>query len=93
MSRASETLLEELHNTIATTLRDELKHYADGDYDIYSEPEDDSEPVLLQRKSIPASLIQSTCKYLKDNGIDTPEEPEEEDDDDLEDKLPKFGED
>ncbi len=93
MSRASETILEELHNTIATTLRDELKHYAEGDYDIYSEPEDGEERVLLQRKSIPASLIQSTCKYLKDNGIDRPEDDEPDPEDLLSDELPSFGED
>ena len=37
MSRASEAILEELHNTIAETLKEELKRYADGDYDFTDE--------------------------------------------------------
>ena len=59
MSRASETILEELHNTIAETLKEELKRYANGEYD---ETDGDGK---VTKKSIPASLIQSTIKYLK----------------------------
>ena len=82
MSRASETILEELHNTIAETLKTELKRYADGEYV-------DADG---NKKSIPASLIQSTIKYLKDNGIDRPEEDEPDPEDLLSDELPSFGE-
>lgn len=88
MSRASEAVLEELHNTIAVTLKEELKRYADGEYD-----EKDDEGKVVNKKSIPASLIQSTLKYLKDNGIDRPEEDEPDPHDLLEDELPTFGED
>ncbi len=87
MSRASETVLEELHNTIAETLKEELKRYADGDYDTTG---DDG---VVTKKSIPASLIQSTIKYLKDNGIDRPEDEEPDPEDLLAGELPSFGED
>ena len=87
MSRASETILEELHNTIAETLKEELKRYADGDYDTT-----DGDGVVT-KKSIPASLIQSTIKYLKDNGIDRPEDEEPDPSDLLAGELPSFGED
>ena len=83
MSRASESVLEALHNQIATTLTDELKKYADGEYT-------DADG---NKKSIPASLIQSTIKYLKDNGIDRPEEEEPDPTDLLAGELPSFGED
>ena len=83
MSRASETVLEALHNQIAETLTDELKKYADGEY-----LDGDG-----NKKSIPASLIQSTIKYLKDNGIDRPEDEEPDPTDLLADELPSFGED
>ncbi len=88
MSRASETILEELHNTIAETLKTELKRYADGDYD-----EIDDDGATVNKKPIPASLIQSTIKYLKDNGIDRPEDVEPDPSDLLADELPSFGED
>ena len=94
MSRASETILEELHNTIAETLKEELKRYASGEYDDKEETEDDEGvvTVIVKKKSIPASLIQSTIKYLKDNGIDRPEEDEPDPEDLLSDELPSFGE-
>ncbi len=82
MSRASEAVLESLHNTIATTLVEELKRYADGEYV-------DGDGI---KKPIPASLIQSTIKYLKDNGIDRPEDEEPDPSDLLADELPTFGE-
>ena len=88
MSRASETILEELHNTIAETLKEELKRYADGDYD-----EKDEDGKLVNKKPVPASLIQSTIKYLKDNGIDRPEDEEPDPEDLLAGELPSFGED
>ncbi len=87
MSRASESVLEALHNRIAETLTDELERYANGDYDTTDEAG------VTIRKSIPASLIQSTIKYLKDNGIDRPEEEEPDPRDLLADDLPVFEED
>ncbi len=94
MSRASETILEELHNTIAETLKEELKRYASGEYDDKEETEDGDGvvTVIIKKKSVPASLIQSTIKYLKDNGIDRPEEDEPDPEDLLSDELPSFGE-
>ncbi len=81
MSRASETLLEELHNTIAQALTDELKHYADRDF----KDEDGT------AKPIPASLLQTASKFLKDNGIDRPEDEEPDPEDLLSEELPSFG--
>ena len=88
MSRASEAILESLHNTIAETLTSELKRYADGDYDKV-----DEEGKFVSKSPVPASLIQSTVKYLNDNGINRPEEEEPDPSDLLADELPEFGED
>lgn len=82
MSRASESILEELHNTIAQTLTDELKRYADGKF-----KDEDGKP-----KPIPASFLQMATKFLKDNGIDRPEDDEPDPEDLLSDELPSFGE-
>ena len=86
MSRASETILEELHNTIAQALKTELQRYADGEYDTTDEG-------VVTRKSIPASLLQIASKFLKDNGIDRPEDDEPDPEDLLSEELPRFGED
>ncbi len=95
MSRASETILEELHNTIAKTLKEELKRYAAGEYDEKEETEDEDGvvTVVIKKKSIPVSLLQCTTKYLKDNGIDRPEEDEPDPEDLLSGELPQFGDD
>ena len=83
MSRASEQSLEELHNQIAQTLTEELKHYADRDF-----TDEDNRP-----KPVPASLLQTAARFLKDNGIDRPEDEEPDPTDLLADELPSFGED
>ncbi len=86
MSRAKATTLEKLHEEIAETLQSELKKYKDGDYD---STDDEGH---ITRKPVPASLIQSTIKYLKDNGIDRPDEEEPDPEDLLAGELPTFGE-
>lgn len=85
--RASDAVLEALHKTIAETLTTELKRYGDGTYDKPAEVEG-GEKI---RVPVPAALIASTIKYLKDNGIDRPEDEEPDPSDTLADELPHFG--
>lgn len=80
--RASDADLEALHRSIAATLKQELDRYSSGYYD---RPEEGPAPT-----PVPAALIASTIRYLKDNGIDRPDEEEPDPTDLLADELPTF---
>lgn len=84
--RASDASLEALHKAIADTLTTELARYQSGEYDRV-----DPDTKEITKVPVPAALIASTIKYLKDNGIDRPEEDEPDPTDLLADELPTFG--
>lgn len=84
--RASDASLEALHKAIADTLTTELERYRSGAYDVK-----DPETKEVRKVPVPAALIASTIKYLKDNGIDRPEDEEPDPSDTLADELPHFG--
>lgn len=87
--RASDASLEALHKAIADTLTTELSRYRNGAYD--KKETIDGEEIVI-KVPVPAALIASTIKYLKDNGIDRPEEDEPDPTDLLADELPTFEE-
>lgn len=80
--RASASILEELHNEIAKTLKEQIKKYGDGDF---KDKDDNPLPV-------PSALLAASIKFLKDNSIDRPEHDEPDPEDLLADELPSFGE-
>ena len=82
MSRASETALNDLHETIAKTLKTEIDKYLAGEY-----RNKDGDPL-----PVPASLLSTATKYLNDNAINRPEDEEPDPTDLLSDELPTFGE-
>ena len=82
MSRANEATLNDLHETIAKTLKTEIDKYIAGDY---RNKDGDALPV-------PASLLSTATKYLNDNAINRPEDEEPDPEDSLSDELPDFGE-
>jgi len=82
MSRASETALNDLHETIAKTLKAQIDKYVNGEF---TDKEGSPLPV-------PASLLSTATKYLNDNAINRPEDEEPDPSDELADELPDFGE-
>lgn len=79
MSRASETLLDELHALQAETLLEEIKAYRAG---LRTDADGNRLPV-------PPALFAQANKFLKDNGVDraiTPGDPT----DLLSDEMPEF---
>jgi hypothetical protein len=60
VSRASGTLLDALHGSVAESLLEEIKEYRDG-------RKLDKDGNVLP---IPAALLSQAIKFLKDNGID-----------------------
>jgi hypothetical protein len=83
MSRASETILEELHNACATALKAELERYNNGAFS-----DDEGNP-----KPIPANLLATVIRFLKDNGVDRPENAPDPNSDLLDPDFPEFDED
>ena len=81
MSRASETTLNNLHETLANTLSQQIMDYADGKF-----LDKDGSPL-----PVPAALLSTTRSYLNDNNINRPEEEEPDPEDLLSDELPTFG--
>lgn len=61
-SRATESLMDELHGMQAESLLELLRSYRNGEIKDY-------EGNALRP---PAALLQSVSKFLKDNGIDRP---------------------
>lgn len=78
--RASETALEELHAEIATTLKEQIAAYRNGEF---LDKDDRKLPV-------PSALLAASIKFLKDNQIDRPEGEEPDPEDLLADELPSF---
>lgn len=83
MSRASESALEALHNTIAEGYAREIKKYMNGEY---TDKDGEVAP-------IPAALLAGAARFIKDNSIDRPEDEEPDPEDLLSDELPSFGDD
>lgn len=80
MSRAKDTLLDELHGTVGQALLDEIKAYRAGE-----KLDREGNPIPL-----PASLAAQAIKYLKDNGVDRAVKPGDPEDllaDELEDEF------
>lgn len=62
MSRATDTIFDQLHGLLADTLIDQIK--------VYTEAKDEAGKPAPQ--AIPPALLGQVIKFLKDNGIDSP---------------------
>ena len=82
MARATEATLNALHETLASTLTDQVKKYSDGEF-----KDKDGEPL-----PVPSALLSTIRSYLNDNDINRPEDEEPDPEDTLSDELPDFGE-
>lgn len=80
MSRATEKVLDELHNEIADGYAAEIKKYRSGAY-----VDKDGNPM-----PVPAALLAGAARFLKDNRVDTPEDDSADPEDLLADELPSF---
>lgn len=79
MTRANETLLDELHAMTGATFLSEIKRYKEG-----LVLDKDGNPL-----PVPAALLTSAAKFLKDNGVDRAVKPGDPEDL-LADELPDY---
>lgn len=79
MSRATDDLLDALHGMTAEAFLEEIRRYRRGEI-----LDGDGKPL-----PVPAALLTSAAKFLKDNGVDRPVRPGDAVDT-LADELPEL---
>ncbi len=79
MTRATDDLLDALHGITAEAFLSEIRKYKNGEV-----LDGDGKPL-----PVPAALLTSASKFLKDNGVDRPVRPGDAVDE-LADELPEF---
>lgn len=80
MSRATDDLLDALHGVVSETFLNEIRRYAKGEV---------RDPKTGETLPVPAALLTSAAKFLKDNGVDRPVRPGDAVDK-LADELPEL---